>query len=198
MSERELIATRPACFVDRDGTLMLDTHYPSAPEHVRLVAGAAQALARCNARDIPVVVVTNQSGIGRGLLTEAQYHAVHARLEAELTRAGARIDATYFCPHWHERTGVCDCRKPALGMYTQAARDHALDLTRSAYIGDRWRDVQPALATGGIGVLVPGDGTRDQDEQDARANAYVVPSLADAIDLFLARLDNPTPHPHTP
>lgn len=177
---------------------MIDTHYPSAPEHVRLVPGAAQALARCNARGIPVVVVTNQSGIGRGLLTEAQYHAVRLRLESELARAGARIDATYFCPHWHERTGPCDCRKPALGMYTQAAREHTLDLARSAYIGDRWRDVQPALATGGIGVLVPGDGTRDDDERDARANAYVVPSLADAVDLFLARLDNAPTHTETP
>jgi histidinol-phosphate phosphatase family protein len=165
---------------------MVDTHYPSSPEQVRVIPGAAQALARCNARGIPVIVVTNQSGIGRGLLTEAQYEAVRARLESELARAGARVDATYHCPHWEGVTGPCDCRKPALGMYRQAAREHALDLSRSAYIGDRWRDVQPALATGGMGVLVPGNNTRDDDVRAARADAYVVPTLSDAIDLFLA------------
>ncbi len=181
---------RPACFVDRDGTLMVDTHYPSNPDQVRVIDGAAQALARCNARGVPVVVVTNQSGIARGLLTEAHYQAVRARLQSELARAGARVDATYHCPHWEAVTGPCNCRKPALGMYTRAAAEHGLDLSRSAYIGDRWRDVQPALTTGGVGVLVPGNGTRDDDIASARANAYVVPSLADAIDLFFASLDS--------
>ncbi len=168
---------------------MLDTHYPSRPEHVRLIPGVADALSVVNARGIPVVVVTNQSGIGRGLLSETDYEAVRAQLEHELTRAGARVDATYHCPHWNERTGPCDCRKPGLGMYRQAAAEYTLDLSNSVYIGDRWRDVEPALATGGIGVLVPGLSTSDADIESARAQAHVVPSLGDAIDLFLAHLN---------
>jgi histidinol-phosphate phosphatase family protein len=175
--------------VDRDGTLMLDTHYPSRPEQVRLIPGVADALSAVNARGIPVVVVTNQSGIGRGLLSKANYEAVRAQLDHELTRAGARLDATYHCPHWNERTGPCDCRKPGLGMYRQAAAEHTLDLSRSGYIGDRWTDVEPAISTGGLGVLVPGPGTRDADIMSARAHAHVVPSLRDAIDLFLAHLN---------
>ena len=100
---------------------MVDTHYPSDPDRVRLIPGVAAALARCNAPAIPVIVVTNQSGIARGLLTEAQYQSVRARLEADLLRAGARVDATYHCPHWEDVTGPCDCRKPGTGMYRQAA-----------------------------------------------------------------------------
>lgn len=181
-------AVRAACFVDRDGTLMIDTHYPSDPDRVRLIPGAAAALALCNAAGVPVIVVTNQSGISRGLLSEAQYQLVRARLESDLARAGARVDATYHCPHWVDVTGPCDCRKPALGMYRRAALEHNLDLSRSAYIGDRWRDVQPAIETGGLGVLVPSADTSQEDQQLARANAYVMPSLGDAVSHFLATL----------
>lgn len=179
---------QPACFVDRDGTLMIDTHYPSDPDRVRVIAGVADALIACNRAGVPVIVVTNQSGISRGLLTEAQYQLVRARLESELARAGARVDATYHCPHWIDVTGPCDCRKPGLGMYLRAAAEHGIDLSRSGYIGDRWRDVQPAVATGGVGVLVPSVDTSDADVQSARADAYVMPSLGDAVSHFLATL----------
>jgi len=155
---------------------------------VRLIPGAADALNACNTAGVPVIVVTNQSGISRGLLTEAQYQLVRARLESELARAGARVDATYHCPHWIDVTGPCDCRKPGLGMYRRAAVDHALDLSRSGYIGDRWRDVQPAVETGGVGVLVPSVDTSDADVLFARAQAYVMPSLGDAVSHFLATL----------
>jgi histidinol-phosphate phosphatase family protein len=184
-----LNARRPACFVDRDGTLMIDTHYPSDPDRVRLIAGVADALALCNAAHVPVIVVTNQSGIARGLLTERQYQLVRARVENDLAAAGARVDATYHCPHWAEITGPCDCRKPGLGMYVRAAAEHGLDLARSAYIGDRWRDVSPALETGGLGVLIPSVDTSQADIDAARAQAYVMPSLGDAIGHFLATLN---------
>lgn len=179
---------RPAFFVDRDGTLMVDTHYPSNADRVQLITGVAESIARLNARGIPVIVVTNQSGIARGLITRAQYEAVRDRLDQELRRQGAFADATYHCPHWDEASGPCDCRKPGLGMYEQAAREHHLDMSRSAYIGDRWSDVQPALATGGVGVLVPGPETRPDHIALARAQAYVMPTLDDAVSHFLATL----------
>lgn len=160
-----------ALFLDRDGTVMVDAHYASDPSQVALIDGAAAAIARANAAQIPVVLVTNQSGIGRGLLTEAQYHAVHERLVALMHAAGAHLDGSYFCPHWPERDGPCACRKPGIGMHEQAARDLQLSLARSAYIGDRFRDVEPARTTGGLGVLVPGPNTPVTDVEQANANA---------------------------
>lgn len=185
---------RPACFVDRDGTIMADTHYPSDPAQVRLIAGAAQALAEVNAHGIPVVIVTNQGGIARGYLTEAQYETVRARLESLLKTAGVTVHATYHCPHWEPVTGPCDCRKPGLGMYRRAAAEHGLDLARSVYIGDRWRDVKPGLDLGGLGVLVPGPDTPDDDVAQARTHAHVVPALHDAVSLHFAALARAIDH----
>jgi histidinol-phosphate phosphatase family protein len=181
-------ARRAACFVDRDGTLMVDTHYPSDPDAVRLIDGAAEAIARVHALGVPVVIVTNQGGIARGYLTEQQYAAVRARLERLLGDAGATVLATYHCPHWGPVSGPCACRKPATGLYRQAAAEHGLDLARSAYIGDRWRDVQPALELGGFGVLVPSPDTPAEEIDRARAEANVAPSLGDAVALWLASL----------
>lgn len=180
---------RPACFVDRDGTVMADTHYPSDPDAVRLIPGVTDALAAVNARGIPVVIITNQGGIARGFLTESQYQAVRARLDALLLQAGVHVLDTYHCPHWEPVSGPCACRKPAPGMYRRAAADHDLDVTRSVYIGDRWRDVKPGLELGGLGVLVPSADTSDGDIALAREQAHVVPALRDAVDLFFATLD---------
>lgn len=178
-------APRPACFVDRDGTVMVDTHYPSQPGAVRLLAGVPAALRRVRDLALPIVIVTNQGGIARGYLTEAQYQAVRARLDALLAADGITPLATYHCPHYEPVTGPCDCRKPATGMYRRAAAEHGLDLARSAYIGDRFRDVQPALTLGGFGVLVPSPDTPDEDIERARREAHVAPSLDEAIALWL-------------
>lgn len=173
---------RPALFLDRDGTIIADAHYPSDPAQVRLLDGAAAAIARANASHIPVVVVTNQSGIGRGHITEAQYQAVTARVDELLAAEGARVDATYHCPHWTERDGPCECRKPGIGMHRDAARAMGLALPASAYIGDRWRDVQSALTTGGFGILVPGEETPMDDLLRAREATGPGVRIADSID----------------
>jgi D-glycero-D-manno-heptose 1,7-bisphosphate phosphatase len=186
--------TRPACFIDRDGTVMADTHYPSDPDAVRLIPGVAEALAAVNARDIPVVIITNQGGIARGFLTESQYQSVRARLDALLHAAGVSVLDTYHCPHWEPVSGPCACRKPAPGMYVRAADDHDLDVTRSVFIGDRWRDVKPGLDLGGLGVLVPGPDTSDDDIELARTHAHVVPELRDAMALYFAFLDAGSAH----
>ena len=151
----EVASVRPALFLDRDGTLIADAHYLADPSLVRLLRGAGAAVARANAAGVLTIVVTNQSGIARGLITPAQYEAVRAQTDALLLRQGARVDATFHCPHWPAISGPCDCRKPLLGMYNQANAAFGIDLARSAYIGDRWRDVVPAQTTGGFGVLVP-------------------------------------------
>lgn len=183
---------RPALFIDRDGTLIADAHYLADPSGVRLLRDAVAAVRLANAAQVPVVIVTNQSGIARGLITNAQYEAVRDRTVSLLEAGGAHVLATYHCPHLAEVTGACDCRKPALGMYTRAASEHGLELARSAYIGDRWRDAQPALATGGLGILVPGVETPARDVDSARdcdaSNIAVSSSLLDAVTLALTRL----------
>jgi D-glycero-D-manno-heptose 1,7-bisphosphate phosphatase len=147
-------AGRAAVFIDRDGTLIRDADYLADPDGVALLPGTLDALGRLRAAGYALVVVTNQSGIARGLYTLEDYHRVAARLDELLVAAGVPVDATYFCPHHPDHTGPCDCRKPDLGMYRRAAADLGLALQNSWYIGDKASDVLPAAATGGRGLLV--------------------------------------------
>lgn len=158
MTDRRQRHRPTAVFVDRDGTLIRDPGYPDDPTVVQLRAGAADAIAFLNRLQVPVIVVTNQSGIGRGLYGEEAFRAVQAEMERLLAGAGASIDAVYHCPHAPEEG--CECRKPGLGMYRQAAADLSLDLAGAVYVGDRVRDVMPASETGGRGLLVADDSGR--------------------------------------
>src|SRR5688500_18474954 len=102
------MASRPAVFLDRDGTIILDRAYPGDPDGVELLPGAAGAVARFNAAGLPVILVTNQSGIARGLITESDFRAVQARTEALLEAEGARLDGVYHCPHGPDTEPACD------------------------------------------------------------------------------------------
>ncbi|MEP7382184.1 MAG: HAD family hydrolase [Gemmatimonadota bacterium] len=177
-------ARRVAVFLDRDGTIIEDAHYLADPEGVRLLAGVAAPVAALNAADILVIVITNQSGIAQGLLSESQYEATRERMEALLAEQGARIDDTVHCPHYPSLTGMCDCRKPATGMFLRAANRHGIDLARSLFIGDKRRDVEPGLQLGGTGILVPSDATPLNDVHWARAHAFLRPSLGEAVELW--------------
>jgi histidinol-phosphate phosphatase family protein len=181
-----LPAQRPAAFLDRDGTIIRDASYVRDPDVVELLPGAAAAIRRLNERGVPVVVVTNQSGIARGLLGADDYERVRARLDALLAAEGARIDATYMCPHHPDVGGPCDCRKPGLALYRQAAAEHGLDPAASLFTGDRWRDVVPARTFGGVAILLDvastPAGDRDRARQDGIATA---PSLDAAVDRYL-------------
>jgi D-glycero-D-manno-heptose 1,7-bisphosphate phosphatase len=143
-----------AVFLDRDGTIIEDLGYPDDPDEMWLLPGAALAIGRLNQSDLFVIVVTNQSGIARGLLTTQEYVATQQRLDELLGMEGAGIDAHYFCPHLPELTGPCECRKPGTLLYRQAAERFGLDLSRSWWVGDRLRDVLPAKTFGGRGILV--------------------------------------------
>lgn len=175
---------RAAAFLDRDGTIIVDRDYPGDPGAVELIPGAADAISRLRGAGLLVLMVTNQSGIGRGLISEADYHAVQARMERLLADEGAVLDGAYYCPHAPDRVPACECRKPGLGLYRQAAREHGIDLAGSSYIGDRMRDVLPGVGLGGTGYFVRG--TEPVADADLPPGVAPVDSLAQAAELLLA------------
>ncbi len=178
--------TRRAVFLDRDGTLIRDTGYPRDPATVELLPGAAGALRTAHNVQMAVIVVTNQSGIARGLLTTDDYHAVHRRMNQLLGEFGAFVDAEYHCPHHPDFTGPCDCRKPGVLLFDRAIADLGIDAAASTFIGDRWRDIAPARHYGGRGVLVPTETTPPEEIERARAEALVAPTLQAAIEAAVA------------
>jgi D-glycero-D-manno-heptose 1,7-bisphosphate phosphatase len=145
-------ARRPAVFLDRDGTLVEDPGYLDDPSRVRLLPGAGEAVAALKQAGYLVIIVTNQSGIARGLITPEQYEAVAARTAELLAQAGGAPDAQYHCPHLPEISGPCGCRKPGLDLYRQAISRFGIDPARSWWVGDRETDLLPASALGGRGI----------------------------------------------
>jgi heptosyltransferase-2 len=139
-------------FLDRDGTLNYDPGYLKVAAELKLLAGVGPALARLKVAGAKLVVVTNQSGVGRGIITLKDLEAIHARLEGLLEQEGAALDAIYFCPH-HPDDG-CHCRKPNVGMVERAVSELQLDLRRSYLIGDHARDIQLAHRVGAKAILL--------------------------------------------
>jgi len=173
-------------FFDRDGTLIRDVHYLSRPEQVELLPGAAEAVARLNAAGIPVILVTNQSGIARGYFTVTDYERAHQRFTELLAARGARLDGAYYCPHAPGQDFPCECRKPATRLFRDAIAEHHLDPSRAVFIGDRWRDVSPALVIGGQGILVPSATTPLDEVERAKQDATVASTVGDAVDRILS------------
>jgi D-glycero-D-manno-heptose 1,7-bisphosphate phosphatase len=174
---------RPAVFVDRDGTLIHDRRYLADPEGVELLPGAGEGVARLNAAGLAVVLVTNQSGIGRGYFDEARYREVHARLVDHLARMGAVLDGAYHAPGVDEPGDPDADRKPGAGLFRRAARELSLDLGRSWLVGDRMRDVIPAGILGARGLLVRGH----PSEERATGVSWLaeVGSFEEAVDRIL-------------
>ncbi|HET9636249.1 MAG TPA: HAD family hydrolase [Gemmatimonadaceae bacterium] len=171
-----------AVFLDRDGTIMEDAHYIKSPKQVRLLPGAAAAIKRINDSNIPVIVVTNQSGIARGIFSVEDYEKVRARFERLLSDEGAHIDASYYCPHAPDDPPVCNCRKPQTQMFEQAIAELNLDAENSAYIGDRWRDIVASKKLGGRGILIASAETSPEDRRRAEADGFeTAADLADAV-----------------
>jgi len=172
-----------AVFLDRDGTIVEDPGFLYEPGKVRLLPGAAEAIRRLHDAGWLVVTVSNQSGIARGLYDAAAYTAVQRRLGELLAQHGARLDGAYFCPHHPDVTGPCDCRKPGLRLFRDAAAALDLDLVQSYWVGDRVSDIEPARALGadGHGLLVS-TGRGGENAAGARAMGFpVVADLAAAV-----------------
>ncbi len=176
---------RRAAFLDRDGTLIEDVNFISRPEDVRIIPGVPDAIRTLRDAGVMIVVVTNQSGIARGVFTADEYEKVAARIEEALRLGGATIDATYLCPHHPAITGPCECRKPGLLLFQQAIDEHDLDAHQSLFVGDKYRDVEPGLNLGGRGILVPTAATPPADLRRAERDAETAPSLGEAVRRFL-------------
>jgi D-glycero-D-manno-heptose 1,7-bisphosphate phosphatase len=178
--------TRPAVFFDRDNTLIEDPGYLKDPAHVKLVAGAAEATARLRRAGFAAVVVTNQSGVARGLMAESDVAAVNARMKELLAAGGGGLDGVYYCPYLNGPEAVrqeyrrdSELRKPLPGMLKLAAEELGLDLSRSWMIGDSSRDIEAGRAAGCRTIFIGPGG------QAARADA-VATNLTAAADRILA------------
>ncbi len=158
-----------AVFMDRDGTICEEVYFLSDLSKLRLIEGSVEAIRMINASGMKAVVVTNQSGVGRGLFTEDFLHKVHERLREVLEREGAFLDGIYYCPH-HPEDG-CLCRKPEIGMLQGASRDMDIDLTGSYVIGDKAKDIEFAHRAGAKGVMVrTGYGSRESKSRESEVN----------------------------
>jgi D-glycero-D-manno-heptose 1,7-bisphosphate phosphatase len=171
-----------AVFLDRDGVITVDHGYVHRVEDFRLVHGSAQAMKLLQADGWRLVVVTNQSGIARGLYTPEQYEHFTAHLRSELAAAGVRLDAVLSCPHLPDAAVAayrlaCSCRKPAPGMLLRAADELALDLAASVIVGDRLSDVQAGRAAG-VGRCVLVRSGQPVEAQDAGQADAVYDDLA--------------------
>jgi D-glycero-D-manno-heptose 1,7-bisphosphate phosphatase len=190
------VTSRPAVFIDRDGTLTEEVGYVNHPARLRLLPRSAEAIRRLNAAGVAAVVVTNQAGIARGYFTEEILHAVNDALAAALGKEGARLDGVYVCTH-HPTEGqppfraVCECRKPRPGLLRRAAADLGVDLTRSTMVGDKASDLLPGRAVGAAAVLVLtgyGLGEWEYRRKDFETEPdHVAEDLLDAVTWALGR-----------
>ena len=180
--EKKRQCARGTCtcvFLDRDGTLNRDVPYCSRPEDLELLPTVPEGIKLLNQHGLRVVVVTNQSGVARGYFTEQTLQRIHQKLRDELAKAGAYVDAIYYCPHHPDEQ--CQCRKPNPGLLYRAASELQIDLASSYVIGDRLVDVTAAKYAGCKAVLVPNNGTelgspRNGHESVARID-FISPDL---------------------
>jgi len=190
-------------FLDRDGTINEEVDFLSSPQNLHLLPRSAEAIHELNAMGFKVFIVTNQSGIARGFLTEEHLENIHHTLLDRLAESGAHIDAIYYCPH-HPDAGearyrkACDCRKPQTGMITKAVSEFSIDLSHSFVIGDRLIDIQMGN-TAGIPAILVMTGYGKQElllcrEQHANL-AYVATDLFDAVQFVKRSVHQQQPSP---
>ena len=151
-----------AAFFDRDGTINVDTGYLYEPEKLEFIPGIPELIKNYNDRGYLVIVITNQSGIARGMFTEEQMERFNEYMNQRLQREyGAHVDAFYYCPHLPKITGECDCRKPKPGLFLRAMRDYDIDPNQSESYGDSPRDKTASLAAGIMSYHHVGEGQID-------------------------------------
>jgi len=173
-------------FIDRDGTINVDTGYLGSPSGVVLIEGAGRAVKRLNEAGVKAVVVSNQSGVARGMFTLEDAEAVNKKLIELLAAEGARLDGIYFCPH-HPDDG-CECRKPKTGLVVKAANDLGLDAARSYVIGDKASDIELARNLGPqvkAVLVLTGSGETERAKLSGKPE-FVASDLFQAVEWLIA------------
>jgi histidinol-phosphate phosphatase family protein len=171
---------KPAIFLDRDGTITEDRGYIKDPKNLVLINNAAKALKLLKAAGFWLIIVSNQSGVGRGYLTLSTLEKIHKKLREMLSRKGADIDGVYFCPHLPDND--CRCRKPGTGMAEKAMRDFDIDIKKSWVIGDKGSDIEFGKRLGAKTILVlTGYGMK---EKETVAPDFIVDNILDAAVLI--------------
>ena len=183
---------RPAVFLDRDGTLNIDAGYLDRKERLMLFPWSLDSVRLLRRAGYAVVVVTNQSGVARGMIEESFVEEAHQIIQSRLIDIGEKLDGHYYCPHEPSASIEafrvdCDCRKPKPGLVTRAARDLGLDVEKSIVVGDKWSDIGLAKQTGARGVLVRTGYGRSQEKnrQEGLSADAVVDTLMDAVNWIL-------------
>ena len=181
---------RRAVFLDRDGTIAEEVGYANHISRFVVYPFAATAIRRLNEAGLPVIVVTNQSGVARGFFPESLIGRMHEKMVEELAAGGAHVDGMYYCPHI--RDDQCSCRKPLPGMLVLAAREHNLEVPGSVLVSDRYNDIQMGHENGCRTILVlTGYGRGDYEWNRAkwpRQPDHVVENLADAVEIILKEM----------
>ncbi len=182
-----------AVFVDRDGTINVDVDFLSSPNQLELIPRSAEAIFQLNTMQIPVIVITNQSGIARGLYTEHDLQIVHHAMDEQLAKFGAKITEYFYCPH-HPSEGIppyvqeCECRKPKAGMLHQAAKKYGFNLSKSFVVGDKCIDVRAAHGVQATAIQVAtGYGIKEKDLCSSERDYYGV-DLFDAVQFIKQKL----------
>ncbi|MBW2987580.1 D-glycero-beta-D-manno-heptose 1,7-bisphosphate 7-phosphatase [Candidatus Woesearchaeota archaeon] len=178
-----------AVFLDRDGTINIDTGYVHKAEEFEFIPGALEALEELSKTDFKIIVITSQSGIGRGYYTEADFHRLTDYMRSVMNDRDIRLDGVYFCPHHSEKAIgkykiVCDCRKPKIGLIEKAAAEHDIDLSRSYVIGDKTADIEMGRRAGCKSILVK-TGKAGEDGEFNISPYYVGNTLKEAIKKIL-------------
>jgi D-glycero-D-manno-heptose 1,7-bisphosphate phosphatase len=176
-----------AVFLDRDGTINVEKNYLYKPEDFEFILGVPKAIESLNRSGYKVIVISNQSGVARGYYSEDDLLFLHEYIERKLAAENARIDAFYYCPH-HPLATVekyrvdCNCRKPKPGLFERAIKDFDVDITKSWAVGDRMRDVKPALNLGIRGALLL---TGQGNSENVASIRYVASDLPEFVEKII-------------
>jgi len=173
--------------LDRDGVINEDSpDYIKSSDEWHAISGSLEAIAKLNQAGFTVVVVTNQSGVGRGYFSQKDLQNIHQKMHQELAKIGGKIDKIYFCPHTPDDN--CDCRKPKAGMFKQIAQDYKIDLQGAINIGDTLRDIQAGEAFGCRNILVLTGKGEKIFKDNPEIQAEVFPNLASTVDALLKEI----------
>ena len=172
-----------AVFIDRDGTIARDVPYCSKPEDFELLPDVIEGICALNQAGYKIVIITNQSGVGRGYFTEEMLGRIHEKMIDDFKKGNARIDGIYYCPH--HPSANCDCRKPKPTMFLRAAKDLNIDFNHSYMVGDMSQDIEAGQKVGCKTVFVEG-GSQPADTPLDTQPDYFVGSFAEAVEWILA------------